>query len=111
MSTSQALASGGGSVYIYERHVYELYYCPPMQIQSEMSSYMYVRYCLPVTTPILSVCYGWLKSIVQNWNARKSAIYIYIRPFILQSLICLSSAAETRSGRVGWKDTQFTPLS
>lgn len=37
-------------------------------------------------------------------------IVFYI-PFILHSLTCLSSAPETSSGRVGWKETQLTPLS
>ena len=32
-------------------------------------------------------------------------------PFILHSLTCLSSAAETKRGREGWKLTQLTPLS
>ena len=31
--------------------------------------------------------------------------------FILQSLICRSSAPDTIRGMVGWKDAQFTPRS
>lgn len=38
-------------------------------------------------------------------------LYYLHSPLILHSLTSLSSPAETINGRVGWKDTQFTPLS
>lgn len=44
-----------------------------------------------------------------NWNMHTHGHNH--QPFILHNLICLSSAADTSSGRVGWKDTQLTPRS
>mmetsp|Transcript_54337 Transcript_54337/g.132795 ORF Transcript_54337/g.132795 Transcript_54337/m.132795 type:complete len:263 (-) Transcript_54337:1926-2714(-) len=61
---------------------------------------------------MMSSCFGWNMQHDTLFTCPRSVSTSQaLVSFIRHSLTCLSSAPDTMSGRVGWKDAQFTPRS
>mmetsp|Transcript_3024 Transcript_3024/g.8867 ORF Transcript_3024/g.8867 Transcript_3024/m.8867 type:complete len:205 (-) Transcript_3024:469-1083(-) len=61
---------------------------------------------------MMSSCFGWKRAheTLLMWPRSVSTSHALVS-FIRQSLTCRSSAPETMSGRVEWKEAQLTPRS